>query len=250
MIFVSYSHADEKWRKRFETMSKPLGRSEGIKFWSDQDIKVGEWEKQIEDAMQGAVAAVLLVSDNFLASDYIASKELPYIVRASKERGLEVCWAYLEPCDLKRFPEIRKFQAMTRGTLEPLSKMTDWQWKETMLRGCDMIDEILKDLERPIINQTLRRKSFPRISENVPLLAKSPRRDVEILVHAADKWWRQKPMAAGTTKTRIYLGTDQTKKGTEFSVLAMTTEKPLTQQSYLNLPDHRTKSDEIVLIRS
>ena len=139
---------------------------------------------------------------------------------------------------------------MTRGTLEPLSKMTDWQWKETMLRGCDMIDEILKDLEQPVINQTLKRKSFPRIAEDVPLLAKPPRRDVEVLVHAADKWWRQKPMTVGTTKTKIYLGNEQTKKGTEFSVIAMTTEKPLTNQSYPNLPDYRTKSDEIVVLRS
>ena len=95
MIFVSYSHADEKWRKRFEIMSKPLGRAEGIRFWSDKDIKAGEWEKQIENAMHGAVAAVLLVSDNFLASEYITSKELPYILRASKERGLNVVGSIL-----------------------------------------------------------------------------------------------------------------------------------------------------------
>jgi hypothetical protein len=74
MIFVSYSHADEKWRKRFETILKPLSRSEGIRFWSDRDIKAGEWEPQIEKAMKDAVAAVLLVSDNFLASDYIIEK--------------------------------------------------------------------------------------------------------------------------------------------------------------------------------
>ena len=32
--------------------------------------------------MKGAVAAVLHVSDNFLASDYITGKELPYLMRA------------------------------------------------------------------------------------------------------------------------------------------------------------------------
>lgn len=81
MIFVSYSHADEKWRKRFEIISRPLGRSEGIRFWSDRDLKAGEWEPQIERAMRGAVAAILLVSDNFLASDYIIEKELPFLLR-------------------------------------------------------------------------------------------------------------------------------------------------------------------------
>lgn len=71
MIFVSYSYADEKWRKRFETISKPLSRFEKIQFWSDRDVKAGEWEPQIEKALKNCIAAVLLVSDNFLASDYI-----------------------------------------------------------------------------------------------------------------------------------------------------------------------------------
>ena len=75
MIFVSYSHADDAWRKRFETVSKPLSRAESMVFWSDKNIRIGEWEKQIESAMKGAVAAVLLVSDNFVASDYIVDKE-------------------------------------------------------------------------------------------------------------------------------------------------------------------------------
>ena len=66
MIFVSYSHKDEEWRKRFETMSKPLSRLEKVQFWCDRELKAGEWEPQVENAMKGAIAAVLLVSDNFL----------------------------------------------------------------------------------------------------------------------------------------------------------------------------------------
>jgi len=110
MIFVSYSHQDETWRKRFEIMSKPLSRAESMRFWSDKDIKAGEWEKQIKTAMQGAVAAVLLVSDNFLASDYIMKRNLPYLMRAHDKRGLMIIWAYLEPCDVKRYKQITKFR--------------------------------------------------------------------------------------------------------------------------------------------
>ena len=51
------------------------------------------------------MAAVLLVSDNFLASDYIMTKELPYFLGAYRERGLMIFWMYLEPCDLKRHTE-------------------------------------------------------------------------------------------------------------------------------------------------
>lgn len=160
-----------------------------------------------------------------------------------------IFWAYLEPCDLKRYPEIMRFQAMSNGNLEPMAKMTDWQWKETMVRGCGMIDEFLKGLERPIINPAVKGKSFPMLVEKFPLLAKPARRDVEVLVYAGNKWWRQSRMKVGMNATRIHLGTDQTKKGTEFPVVAMTSERPLVQQTYSNLPAHRTKS-EVTLIRA
>lgn len=249
MIFVSYSHADEPWRKRFETVSKPLSRAESMVFWSDRNIKIGEWEKQIEAAMLGAVAAVLLVSDNFLASNYIVDKELPYLIQASKTRGLKIVWANLEPCDLKRFPQITKFQAMTLGDLKPMAAMNQWEWKQTMLKGCDLIDDFLKDLERPSINRAVIGKSFPKIA-NLQLLAKPARRRVEVLVYSLDKrWWRQSGVKPGMTTTKIQLGNDSTKQGTPFNVIAITTDIPLPQQTYLSLPECRTKSREITLIR-
>jgi hypothetical protein len=249
MIFVSYSHEDEKWRKRFEVLSKPLSRAENIKFWSDRDLKAGEWEKQIERAMEGAVAAVLMVSDNFVASDYVIEKELPYLLRAYDSGRLMVFWAYLEPCDLKRHPEITRFQAMTLGNLEPMAKMTDWQWKATMLCGCDMIDEYLKSLEQPILNRSITKKPFPRVA-TVPLLAKPSRRDIEVLIYGGNKWWRQAPIKAGSIQARIHIGDDRTAKGAAFPIIAITTDAPLTRQTYPNLPNHRRKSDEIILRRA
>jgi len=250
VIFVSYSHPDEKWRERFEIISKPLSKSENIQFWSDRKLRAGEWERQIEQAMQTALAAVLLVSDNFLASDYIMTKELPYLLRAHQERRLVILWMYLEPCDLKRHPEITKFQAMTLEQLEPMSKMNDWKWKQTMVRGCEMIDEFLKGIERPVVNSNVKGKLFPRVTDSFPLLAEPARRDVEVLVYSSDKkWWRQPPVRKGMTTTKIYLGNENTKPGTEFPVVAMTCEKQLTQKTYLNLPDYRTKT-EVTLRRS
>lgn len=248
MIFVSYSHGDKKWLERFKTISTPLGRSEKIEFWSDRDLKAGEWKPQIEQAMKDALGAVLLVSDNFLASDYITREELPFLLQKYEEHKLMVFWAYLEPCGLKWHPEIMRFHAMTLGELEPMSAMNDWKWKQTMVRGCEMIDEYLKDRERPIINPAVKDKSFQRVVD-IQILAKPVRRDVEVLVYSRDKkWWRQACINKGTTTTRIYLGTAQTAKGTTFPVVAMTTAEPLTDQTYVNLPDHRTKA-EFTLIR-
>ena len=160
-----------------------------------------------------------------------------------------ILWAYLEPCDIRRYPQITRFQAMTSGKLEPMSKMSQWEWKQTMLRGCEMIDEFLKDLEAPTINPHVIGKEFPRIA-NVPLLAKPARRRVEVLVYSRDKkWWRQSGINPGGIETKVHLGNDSTKKGTAFTIVALTTEQPLQEQTYLNLPDYRTKSSDITLLR-
>jgi len=104
--------------------------------------------------------------------------------------------------------------------------------------------------ERPVINPAAARNRYSRVSE-VPLLKKPARRRTEVLVYAtADKkWWRQSPVEPGKTTTKIHLGNDKTATGTRFSVLAMTTDEPLTRQTYVSLPDCRTKSEEIVLTR-
>jgi hypothetical protein len=189
------------------------------------------------------------VSDNFLASDYITQKEMPYLLKASRERDLMIIWAYLEPCDIKRHPEILKFGAMATDRLEAMSKMTDWKWKETMLKGCDMIDQFLKKLECPVINLAVVGKVYPRIAK-VVLLAKPSRRKIEVLVYSGDrKWWRQSGVSPGETMAKLYLGNDSTPKGTKYTIVAITTERPLANQTYLNLPDYRTKSKEIILIR-
>lgn len=138
---------------------------------------------------------------------------------------------------------------MKIGRLEPMSKMTTAEMKETMLQGCDMIDEFLKRLERPIINATVAGKSFARIAD-VPLLGQPCRRRVEVLVQAGGKWWRQQRIEAGVTTAKIHVGDERTKQGTKFPVIAITTERPLDKQTYANLPDHRTKSKEITLVRA
>src|ERR1019366_9965978 len=175
MIFVSYSHADEQWRKRFQMISKPMSHVIQMDFWSDEKLKAGKWEEQIATAMKKAEAAVLLISPAFLASDYIINMELPYFIKANKDRQLMIFWFLLEPCDLKWHPEITQFQAMTLGDLKPMSSLTDWEWQQTRGRGCGM-NEFVKLLEQPVINATIKNTSLQKRTKDFPLLAKPARR--------------------------------------------------------------------------
>jgi hypothetical protein len=254
MIFVSYSHLDKEWRKAFEQISAPLRNAIPIEFWSDEKVREGDWDKKIRQAMARSEGAVFLVSPDFLASEYITKVEVPYFLDANKKRGLKIFWAYLEPCDLTHEPgkSIKRFAAMklAGGELKPMAAMVKWQWQETMLEGCYAIDDkLVKPLEKPIIHPNVTKKPrLARIERDFLLLARPARREVEVLVYSggAKKWWRQKAVQPGSQRTTIHVGDEKTKSGTEFKVVALTTESPLTEKVYLSLPDHRTKAEIIV----
>jgi hypothetical protein len=92
-VFISYSHKDEVWLEQLRTHLAPLERQNIVKVWADTDIRVGsQWKADIDKALERARVAVLLVSPNFLASDFIANDELPPILEAAKNNELRIFW--------------------------------------------------------------------------------------------------------------------------------------------------------------
>jgi chaperonin GroEL len=87
-VFVSYSRHDKDWLERLRVHLKPLQRELEIDIWDDSKIEPGEkWKDEIAKAIDSTKVAVLLISANFMASDFIATGELPRLLNAARDDG-------------------------------------------------------------------------------------------------------------------------------------------------------------------
>lgn len=113
MIFVSYSHEDKKHLKRLHVHLKPLEKKDLVDVWDDTKIKTGEkWRDQIELALSKAAIAILIISADFLASDFIIDNELPPILKKAELEGTRVLPVILKPCRFSRESQLSQFQAL------------------------------------------------------------------------------------------------------------------------------------------
>ena len=252
MIFVSYSHHDKKWLKRFRTIFKPLSRYAGVNLWSDEQIESGaNWRDEINKAMDQAFVAVLLVSANFLGSDFIADEELPFILDAAQKRNTKILWIRLTPCYFQITP-LEHIQA-AGGMAKPLNQMTEFEWMEVFCKVCGDIDAIVKKFENPVINSDLNNRSLARVQKNLTVLEKPAYRETEVLIYSGDGWHTQSRVAKGAKTADCWIGDlKNTKPGDSFKIVAITRDEGRLKPGsrHPSIPTYRTKSEEVTVKRS
>jgi NTP pyrophosphatase (non-canonical NTP hydrolase) len=138
IVFISYSHKDAEWLDRLQTMLKPLVRNKKLSTWSDNEIGVGQmWRAEIDSALSRAKVAVLLVSANFLASDFIADNELPPLLDAADKKGTKIVWIPVG-ASLYKETELEKYQA-AHDPNKPLEGLSVAEMNQALVKICEVI---------------------------------------------------------------------------------------------------------------
>lgn len=144
-IFGSYSHKDRKFVELFRLHLKPLEKWHQIDFWDDSKISPGaKWRSEIADAIDRASAAVLFVSANFLASDFIETDEIPPLLVKAQQRGTVIFPLIVGHCLFKSHPQLSKFQACNDPS-KPLAAMGKNQRDKLFVDVVSKITKILKN---------------------------------------------------------------------------------------------------------
>jgi hypothetical protein len=99
-LFFSYSHADEGLRDQLEKHLSALKNQGVIEAWHDRRIPAGEaLSKEIDAHLESADIVLLLVSSDFLASEYCYDREMKRAMERHESGSAVVIPVILRPCD-------------------------------------------------------------------------------------------------------------------------------------------------------
>lgn len=102
-IFISYAHADEDLRQELGKHLVGLKRQRLVEIWHDRDISAGEeWARSIDENLRAADVILLLVSVDFIASQYCFEIELKEALRRHDAGDGVVIPVILRPCASSR----------------------------------------------------------------------------------------------------------------------------------------------------
>ena len=155
-VFISYSKKDAKWLDLLRVHLSYLEREYQFTIWEDSKIEVGaDWRDEIYKALSNTKIAILMVSANFIASDFINNEELPALLTAAEQEGAYIFPIIISHCMFSDIDAISKFQTVNPPT-EPLVAMDDGQRDALFVKVTQEVKRVLSlptnDSSSPIVD--------------------------------------------------------------------------------------------------
>ncbi|NUQ26327.1 MAG: TIR domain-containing protein [Saprospiraceae bacterium] len=160
-LFFIYSRKDAELRKRLEIHLHSLKRKNYINLWHDGEIIPGQdWQKQISIALSKADIILILVSVDFIASDYCYEIEMTKALERHKLGEVVIVPIILKDCDWHDTP-IGELQALPSNG-DPIIggnwKDPESGFRDTVVRLKQLIEERIRNKE------TIRKQSLQTIT--------------------------------------------------------------------------------------
>jgi tetratricopeptide (TPR) repeat protein len=161
-VFCSYAREDEEWLRKLETHLSLLKRQGLLSFWHNRLLAPGtDWAHSIDTHLETSAVILLLISSDFLASDYCYELEMQRALQRHEANLARVIPIIVRPCD---------WQSALFGKLQMLPRngrpLTSWDDPDEALYEVALsIRSTLEDHSRPGNNDPSKR--FPVIW-NIP----------------------------------------------------------------------------------
>src|SRR5262245_30457667 len=113
-VFISYSHQDDEWRRQLEAHLSLLRREDVLDVWHDRRLQAGEpWAQTLDEQIGSADLVLLLVSADFIQSDYCFGLEMRTALERDQAGRSRVVPVIVRKCDWETAP-FGKLQAVPR----------------------------------------------------------------------------------------------------------------------------------------
>jgi len=164
-VFFSYAHEDEDLRNELEKHLTILKRQGIVKAWHDREISDGtEWAGEIDAHLNTAQVILLLISADFLASDYCYDIELKRAMERHEDREARVIPIILREVDWKG-AKFGKLQALPKNA----KPITTWENRDAAFKN--VAEGIRKAIEgisgQPRINTKNKRSLLDDVKHEV-----------------------------------------------------------------------------------
>jgi hypothetical protein len=102
IVAIISDPADKRWKERLIVHLRPYVRRGAIELWDIDRIEPGaDWRHAVGEAIRRAGMAVVLVSADFLGSDWICEVIVPTLIEQLKAEKLRLIPILIKPCNWK-----------------------------------------------------------------------------------------------------------------------------------------------------
>ena len=161
-VFISYNHEDEKLLKKLLKHLASLKRQGLVSVWHDREIGPGaEWKREIDQHLNSAQIILLLVSSDFIASDYCYSLEMQRALERHERHEAHVIPILLRPVHWQGMPFAKL--TMLPKDAKPVTKHENLD--EALV---DVVEGILEVARKRFLSEHIEKSPLATSSSSIP----------------------------------------------------------------------------------